>query len=79
MDNKIKEIRLSKNMTQTELAIRSGISLVQLQYLEQGRRDLTLGSVKQLYKIACALGVDPDDLIDWPYYYEREKYRDADK
>jgi len=52
MSNKIQKIRLSKGMTQTELAKRSKVSQSTISQIENGKRNPT---VIVLMKIATAL------------------------
>ncbi len=53
MNCKIRELRKSKNLSQEELAIISGVSRQAISYLENGGRD---AMTKTLDKIAKALG-----------------------
>lgn len=53
---KIKEFRLAKGLTQTELAEMSGVSAAGLSYIESGQRSPTEDT---LNKIALALGLPP--------------------
>lgn len=54
MGNKIKEIRDSLNMSQAELAEKSGVSRTIISGLETGR--ITVTTTQTLYKIASAVG-----------------------
>ncbi|MEI4262752.1 helix-turn-helix domain-containing protein [Roseovarius sp. D0-M9] len=58
---RIKEIRLEKGISQKELAERLQIARPYLSQLERGDRSLN-SAIKE--RIADALGVDPDELID---------------
>jgi transcriptional regulator with XRE-family HTH domain len=51
---KLKELRTQANLTQSELAKRSGVPLGTLQGFEQGHREPTYGT---LLKLARGLGV----------------------
>lgn len=53
--------RSHKRLTQSELARRSGVSRPNLSAIEQGGRDLTLGTLR---RIASALSVSPGTLVD---------------
>ena len=57
---KIKEIRLEKRLTQTQLAKKAKISQSYLSELESNKKSPTL---RQLCKIADALGVMPSELV----------------
>lgn len=59
---KISEIRKAKGVTQAELARMVGISSPYLHQLEKGLRKITMERQKE---IADALGVDPQDLVDF--------------
>ncbi len=61
--NRIKEIREAIGMTQAELARRVGAVQSQLGFLERGERRLT---VEWMGRIAAALGVAPQDLMNSP-------------
>ena len=67
MDNsnlalRVKELRNQKGMSQEFLAEESGLSLRTIQRIEKGGSNPTGESLKRL---ANALNVSPDDLIDW--------------
>lgn len=52
--NSIRRLRFERNMTQEELALRTGVSRQTIMSIERGR---TNPSVLLAYKIASALGV----------------------
>lgn len=58
----IKEVRLSKNLSQMELAKKSGISQSYLSELESNKKSPTL---RLLCKIAEALNVQPEELVNF--------------
>lgn len=67
MDNsylalRVKELRNQKGMSQEFLAEESGLSLRTIQRIEKGESNPTGESLKRL---ANALNISPDDLIDW--------------
>jgi transcriptional regulator with XRE-family HTH domain len=53
-------LRSEKNLTQEDVAARSGFSQQYLSALERGKRNPTIVSI---YEIAQALGVDHMDLV----------------
>lgn len=55
LKNAIRRLRFERNMTQEELALRTGVSRQTIMSIERGR---TNPSVLLAYKIASALGVD---------------------
>ena len=61
MGFRIREVRLSLNMSQEQLAQKSGVSRVTISTLESGCREIT--TTKTLMKIAAALGVTVEDLF----------------
>ncbi len=58
---KVSEMRRSRNMTQQELAEKTGLSDVYIGYLEQGKRHGPMGTYIQ---IVNALGYSMDDLLE---------------
>ena len=59
---RLKELRTQKGMSQEFLADESGLSLRTIQRIENAESNPTGESLKRL---ANALNVNPDDLIDW--------------
>ncbi|WP_431134712.1 helix-turn-helix domain-containing protein [Psychroserpens mesophilus] len=59
---RVKELRNQRGMSQEFLAEESGLSLRTIQRIEKGESNPTGESLKRL---ANALNVSPDDLIDW--------------
>jgi putative transcriptional regulator len=55
LKNAIRRLRFERNMTQEELALRTGVSRQTIMSIERGR---TNPSVLLAYKIASALGVE---------------------
>ena len=61
LSQRLKEVRISKKMTQQELAEKAGLHLTYVGHLELGKYHPT---VFVIWKIAKALGVSPDKLIN---------------
>lgn len=59
--DKIKEIRLSQNMSQQDLAAKCNFEKANMSRIEAGRTNLT---IKNAYKISIALGVKLKELVD---------------
>lgn len=59
--DKIKEIRLSQNMSQQDLAAKCNFEKANMSRIEAGRTNLT---IKNIYKISIALGVKLKELVD---------------
>ena len=60
LKNAIRRLRFEKNMTQEELALRTGVSRQTVMSIERGR---TNPSVLLAFKIAAALGVGVMDVF----------------
>lgn len=60
MGSRIRTLRKRKKMNQLDLGQVSGLDRAYISSIEQGKKNITIGSA---YRIACALGVNIDDLI----------------
>ena len=60
----LKEIRLRKGLSQSELSEASGVNLRIIQYYEQGANDINKAQGITLYKIARALNCKIEDLLE---------------
>lgn len=61
---KLKYLRLMNNLTQEQLAERLKVDAHYLSDIERGKRNISL---KTVYKIATALGVDPEKLFNFSH------------
>ncbi len=59
---RLREVRERKLVTQEELAERSGVTRANISRLENGLQRPRIGTARRL---AAALGVTADELIDW--------------
>ena len=59
----LKEIRKSRNMTQKELAIQSGVNYRSLQDYEQGHKPLSSANGDVLLRLSTVLGCTAEDLL----------------
>ncbi|MBX9784144.1 MAG: helix-turn-helix transcriptional regulator [Chitinophagaceae bacterium] len=59
---RVRELRLSKNMTQEDVAWEAGIEPMQLSRIERG---VINTSLSHILAIARAIGVKPKELIDF--------------
>lgn len=59
----LKECRKSRGVSQSELAKQAGVNLRTLQDYEQGRKPLGQAAAVTVHKIAKALGVTVEELI----------------
>ena len=62
--SKLKETRERAGLTQKELSERSGVNLRTVQNYEQGYKDINKAQGLSLYKLAKALDVTMEDLIE---------------
>lgn len=62
--NKLKEKRMQRKLSQSQLAKASGVSLRMLQKYEQGDRDIKKAQAETVYKLAKALNCKMEELID---------------
>lgn len=62
--NKLKEKRMQRKLSQSQLAKESGVSLRMLQKYEQGDRDIKKAQAETVYKLAKALNCKMEELID---------------
>ena len=60
---KLKELRKKRNLTQKELASRSGVNFRSLQDYEQGHKKLTSSSGDVLLRLSTVLGCSMEDLL----------------
>ena len=60
---KLKELRESKNMSQSEVARLSGINYRSYQDYEQGHKDLAKAKGEVLYRLSLTLGCSIEELI----------------
>ena len=62
--SKLKEARERAGLTQKELSERSGVNIRTVQNYEQGYKDINKAQGLSLYKLAEALDVTMEDLIE---------------
>lgn len=60
----LKQLRETRNLSQSKLAEAAGINLRILQDYEQGRRDINKAQAIKVYHIAKALNCSMEDLLD---------------
>lgn len=65
-ETKLKRIRMSRGLSQAELAIESGVHLRSIQMYEQKANDIDKAQAKTLYKISRVLGCTIEDLLEDP-------------
>ena len=62
--NNLKKIRNENKLSQSQLAELSGVSLRMIQKYETGSRDINNASAITVYKLAQALKVNVEDLLN---------------
>ena len=62
--SRLKRIRVSSGLTQTELAHLSGINVKSIASYEQNPNKINKASVEAIYSIADSLGCNIEDLIE---------------
>ena len=62
--NKLKEIRLANKLSQSQLAKKSEVSIRAIQKYEQQEVGINVAAAITVYKLAKALNVKMEDLID---------------
>lgn len=66
LDTKLKKIRESRQLSQTELSKLSGVSLRSIQLYEQKVNDIDKAQAQTLYKLSRVLGCSIEDLLENP-------------
>lgn len=61
---KLKELRLEMNLSQSELAKKSTVSVRMIQKYEQGGKNINKAQAETVYKLSKALGCTMEDLIN---------------
>lgn len=65
-DTKLKRIRESRGLSQTELSNQSGVHLRSIQMYEQKANDIDKAQAQTLYKLSRVLGCNIEDLLENP-------------
>lgn len=63
-DIMLKDHRIKRGLSQSQLASASGVSVRMIQYYEQGVKDINKASGETLYKLSKALDCKMEDLIE---------------
>ena len=66
LETKLKRIRESRGISQSELAQMSGVNLRSIQMYEQRVNDIDKAQAQTLYKISCVLGCGIEDILENP-------------
>lgn len=70
MTKKLKEMRQSRGLSQSQLADKAGINVRVLQHYEQGSKNFDHAHIDTLMKICIALNCKLEDVIENPEYVE---------
>lgn len=65
-ETRLKRVREAAGLSQSELALKSGVSLRSIQMYEQRQNDIDKAQAHTLYKLSTALGCDIEDLLEVP-------------
>lgn len=65
---KLKRIRESRGLSQTDLSEQSGVNLRNIQMYEQRGNNIDKAQARTLYKLSRVLGCDVEDLLENPMY-----------
>ena len=60
----LKRIREARNLTQAQLAEKSGVNLRMVQYYENGFKDINKAQAITLYRVAKALECKIEDILE---------------
>lgn len=63
MNKKLKEIRMSKKLSQSKLAELAGINVRTLQHYEQGSKNFDHAKIETIFSICNVLGCKLSDII----------------
>lgn len=64
--SRLKKLRESRGLSQSELAKESGVSLRSIQMYEQGVNDIDKAQAQTLYKLSRVIGCEIEDLLEKP-------------
>lgn len=62
--NNLRALRRLSDMSQRQLAEASGVNIRMIQYYEQGKNDINKAEALAVYRLAQALGVKMEDLLE---------------
>jgi transcriptional regulator with XRE-family HTH domain len=61
---KLKQMRINAGLSQSQLAIKTGLKLGTIQCYEQGKKSINGAKIKTIYKLASALKCTVADIIE---------------
>lgn len=70
MTKKLKEMRQSRGLSQSQLAEKTGINIRTLQHYEQGSKNFDHARIDTILRVCIALGCKLDDIIENPEYVD---------
>ena len=70
MTKKLKEMRQSRGLSQSQLAEKTGINIRTLQHYEQGSKNFDHARIDTILRVCIALGCKLDDIIENQEYDE---------
>lgn len=70
MTKKLKEMRQSRGLSQSQLAEKTGINIRTLQHYEQGSKNFDHARIDTILRVCIALGCKLEDIIENQEYIE---------
>ena len=70
MTKKLKEMRQSKGLSQSQLAEKTGINVRTIQHYEQGSKNFDHARIDTILKTCIALNCKLEDIIENPEYID---------
>ena len=70
MTKKLKEMRQTRGLSQSQLAEKTGINVRTIQHYEQGSKNFDHARIDTIIKICIALNCKLEDVIENPEYIE---------
>ena len=67
LKSRLQDLRLKKQLSQSELSEISGVSLRMIQQYEQKKKDINKASASSLLSLARVLNCDIEDLMEWEF------------
>lgn len=68
--NKLKQMRLSRNLSQSQLAEKTGMNVRTLQHYEQMSKNFDHARIDTILRVCLALNCKMEDIIENPNYIE---------
>ena len=76
LKTRLQYIRQKHNISQSELANRSGVSLRMIQQYEQKQKDINQASVAKLYSLSRVLHCQIEELLEWNFEFDQSEKKE---